>query len=77
MDELSKGRAKPMSYSALAVHMTHLRRKGYAVKRQVVYSVGSLEPPSASDEVDSVHNVRQHHADSASGGARADRHRRR
>jgi hypothetical protein len=24
-----------------------------------------------------VHNVRQHHADSASGGARADRHRRR
>lgn len=43
LDELSKGRAKPMSYSALSVHMTHLRRKGYAIKRQVVYSVGGIE----------------------------------
>jgi|SRR5690349_6229492 hypothetical protein len=50
LDELSKGRAKPMSYSALSVHMTHLRRKGYAIKRQVVYSIGGLQlPHSASD----------------------------
>ena len=42
LDELSKGRAKPMSYSALSVHMTHLRRKGYSITRQVVYSVGGL-----------------------------------
>jgi hypothetical protein len=77
LDELSKGRAKPMSYSALAVHMTHLRRKGYAVKRQVVYSVGSLEPPGSSDGMGSVHKVRQHHVDCPGGGARADRIRRR
>ena len=42
LDELSKGRAKPMSYSALSVHMTHLRRKGFAIKREVVYSIGGV-----------------------------------
>ena len=54
LDELSKGRAKPMSYSALSVHMTHLRRKGYSIKRQVVYSIGGVRLPdsfSASDGI--------------------------
>lgn len=77
LDELSKGRAKPMSYSALAVHMTHLRRKGYAVKRQVVYSVGSLQPPGSPDGMGSVHSVPQRHGDGLSVGARVDRIRRR
>jgi hypothetical protein len=49
LDEVSKGRAKPMSYSALAVHMTHLRRKGFAIKREVVYSVGGIQPPGSDD----------------------------
>src|SRR5215813_3015316 len=49
LDEISKGRSKPMSYSALSVHMTHLRRKGYAVKRQVVYSIGGLRLPESID----------------------------
>ena len=49
LDEVSKGRAKPMSYSSLAVHMTHLRRKGYAIKRQVVYCIGNVQRPHATD----------------------------
>ena len=49
LDEVSKGRAKPMTYSALAVHMTHLRRKGFAIRREVVYSVGGVQPPGSTD----------------------------
>lgn len=49
LDEVSKGRAKPMTYSALAVHMTHLRRKGFAIKREVVYSVGGIQPPGPNE----------------------------
>lgn len=76
LDELSKGRAKPMTYSALAVHMTHLRRKGYAVKRQVVYSVGSLERPHGSEEMGAVQEGRRQ-VDRPGGSPRADRLRRR
>ena len=47
LDEVSKGRAQPMSYSALAVHMCHLRRKGFAITREVVYSVGGIQPPGS------------------------------
>ncbi len=59
LDELSKGRAKPMSYSALSVHMTHLRRKGYAIKRQVVYSIGGLRLPDPFTASDGQANLRQ------------------
>ena len=53
LDEISKGRAKPMSYSALSVHMTHLRRKGYAIRRQVVYSIGGVLLPEPGLESES------------------------
>jgi DNA-binding response OmpR family regulator len=43
LTELSKGRAQPMTYRTLAVHLTHLRRKGFAIKRETVYSIGGLE----------------------------------
>jgi len=54
LDELSKGRAKPMSYSALSVHMTHLRRKGYSIKRQVVYSIGGVRLPDSFSTSDGI-----------------------
>lgn len=76
LDELSKGRAKPMTYSALSVHMTHLRRKGYAIKRQVVYSVGGIQglesgPLSAPDG-----HRRSKHGNGAERGTQSARTRR-
>jgi hypothetical protein len=40
LTELSRGRREPLSNNALAVHLCHLRKKGYPVKCQDIYSLG-------------------------------------
>ena len=42
LTELSKGRARPMSYSSLGVHMSNLRRKGFDIQRRTVYSIREM-----------------------------------
>jgi hypothetical protein len=77
LDEVSKGRARPMSYSALAVHMTHLRRKGYAIKRQVVYCIGNVQRPPATGRGVPTESERRDELDYAAEPARPSRARRR
>jgi DNA-binding PadR family transcriptional regulator len=77
LDELSKGRARPMSYSALAVHMTHLRRKGYAIKRQVVYCIGNVQRPHATGREVLAESEHRDELDDASDLLRRSRARRR
>ena len=48
LSELSKGRAEPMTYGALSVHITHLRRKGFPIRRYTIFSIrGGEIGPSA------------------------------
>ncbi len=39
LTELSRGRREPLSNNALSVHLCHLRKKGYPVKCQDIYSL--------------------------------------
>lgn len=39
LDELSKGRREPFTSMALAVHLCHLRKKGYSVKCRDIYTL--------------------------------------
>ena len=43
LTELSTGRSDPLSNNALCVHLSHLRKKGYAIKCYDIYSLG--DPP--------------------------------